>query len=173
VSTATVQLKNGGNVVAEVAADVVGFIAVHRSRPAEFRAWTLTHVPTGCAIARAHTEADAGELRAALLPHDARWNFSDPEAARPLAAVVGPVIAAAYERDSLDDAEDAEELRATTTNRHTKERREFTYTLAELRGVVMGDADDECTGPCACSPLEPDGTCSKGWPSRCRAAGLI
>jgi len=57
-----------------------------------------------------------------------------------------------------------EPISYTATNKHTRETREVTTTLADLQQIMM-DASTECVGPCQCEGLEADATCSHGWPA--------
>lgn len=62
----------------EVEAEVVGALAIHRSVGVFDDSWTLTHVPTGCAIMMSFNRARLDVLRTRLQQLD--WSFTTPDA---------------------------------------------------------------------------------------------
>ena len=63
----------------------------------------------------------------------------------------------------------------TAVNRVTGERRTFTWDVVEQNRIALGLTlqHDECTGPCRCC-VEPDlDACTRGWPAKSLAAGLV
>lgn len=66
----------------------------------------------------------------------------------------------------------AEPFTGTAENEVTHERVKVSVTEAHVRAVLDEEESATCSGPCEC-PVEPDGTCSKFWPSRLRAVGVI
>lgn len=63
------------------------------------------------------------------------------------------------------------QLKGTAENYKTKERRPVAVSIATLEKAAANGVD-RCTGPCRCK-VEPDGYCSKGWPSRMGALRII
>ncbi len=63
-------------------------------------------------------------------------------------------------------------LTGTATNVHTGATRPASLTEAQAAAILSDEEHDTCSGECEC-PVEPDGECPKGWPSRMRAVGMV
>ena len=65
------------------------------------------------------------------------------------------------------------EFEGIAYNAITNQQRIVEMSEDEVRDITFDIEFDSCSGPCKCHPLESDGTCSKGWPSKMQAVGLI
>ncbi len=58
-------------------------------------------------------------------------------------------------------------------NLKTGEKRPVGMTEDTFESILFDCEHDECSGPCECYPLEQDGVCPNGWPSKSLAVGMI
>lgn len=142
------------------------------------RSWTVSHVATGLAAIRLPSRPVALAAMAAMRPADASlWDFTDAAAARDpkfseLMKGVYRQFVPGYAARERED-EEAAPMKGTGKNLHTGAEHAFEVSVGEIRGIVISDENATCSGPCACTGLEPDGTCVYGWPSMPRALGII
>lgn len=191
--TLTIQTKSGDQ---EAQGEMIprSPLAIHRawvkpSRGVKWsrkdHGWTVSHVFTGLAIFPGHMMA--GKSKAEVKRIASTWwngcQDSTQEAFRNPAGTQETITSRTNSGDIYRlrvairphyiAAEPAVQLEGKAVNAHTGEVRQVSIPDSYARGVMVEDQHDECSGPCECGPLEPDGECSKGWPSKLRAVGII